>query len=114
MDEYGLRRACAWIGNSVKVAMENYALMRKGYFLDVGNSADLKCDAKIADLGAMGRLEQRNLRTSVKRVSTAQRGSARMNSVAEAGLEPARPNGHRILNPERLPIPPLGQNMLSC
>ena len=29
--------------------------------------------------------------------------------IAEAGLEPARPNGHRILNPERLPIPPLGQ-----
>ena len=28
--------------------------------------------------------------------------------VAEAGLEPARPIGHRILNPERLPIPPLG------
>ena len=31
--------------------------------------------------------------------------------VAEAGLEPARPNGHRILNPERLPIPPLGQGV---
>ena len=30
--------------------------------------------------------------------------------VAEAGLEPARPIGHRILNPERLPIPPLGHN----
>ena len=29
--------------------------------------------------------------------------------VAEAGLEPARPIGHRILNPERLPILPLGQ-----
>jgi hypothetical protein len=28
--------------------------------------------------------------------------------VAEAGLEPARPNGHGILSPERLPIPPLG------
>ena len=34
--------------------------------------------------------------------------------VAEAGLEPARPNGHRILNPERLPIPPLGQNTVFC
>ncbi len=26
--------------------------------------------------------------------------------VRVAGLEPARPNGHRILNPTRLPIPP--------
>ncbi len=33
--------------------------------------------------------------------------------VAEAGLEPARPNGHRILNPERLPIPPLGPFQLA-
>ena len=29
--------------------------------------------------------------------------------VPGAGLEPARPLGHRILNPERLPIPPPGQ-----
>ena len=28
--------------------------------------------------------------------------------VPEAGIEPARPCGHRILNPARLPIPPLG------
>ena len=28
--------------------------------------------------------------------------------VPEAGLEPARPNGHRILSPACLPIPPLG------
>ncbi len=27
--------------------------------------------------------------------------------VLEAGLEPARPNGHRILSPACLPIPPL-------
>ena len=29
--------------------------------------------------------------------------------VAEARLELARANAHGILNPERLPIPPLGQ-----
>ena len=28
--------------------------------------------------------------------------------IAGMGPEPVRPNGHRILNPERLPIPPLG------
>jgi|GEM_PF-1672755 hypothetical protein len=31
------------------------------------------------------------------------------NKVAEARLELARANAHGILNPERLPIPPLGQ-----
>src|SRR5436190_17378865 len=29
--------------------------------------------------------------------------------VAEVGLEPTRPCGHRILSPARLPVPPLGQ-----
>lgn len=29
-------------------------------------------------------------------------------SVPEAGIEPARPCEHRILNPARLPVPPLG------
>ena len=28
--------------------------------------------------------------------------------VPGGGLEPPRPNGHRILSPERLPIPPSG------
>ena len=31
--------------------------------------------------------------------------------VPEAGLEPARPCGHRILSPVRLPISPLGQTL---
>ncbi len=31
--------------------------------------------------------------------------------VAEARLELARANAHGILNPERLPIPPLGQEL---
>ena len=30
-------------------------------------------------------------------------------NVPGAGLEPARPNGHRILSPACLPIPPPGQ-----
>jgi hypothetical protein len=33
----------------------------------------------------------------------------RIVSVAEVGLEPTRPCGHRILSPARLPVPPLGQ-----
>ena len=37
--------------------------------------------------------------------------------VPEAGLEPARPEEHRILSPACLPIPPLGHpvcQQLSC
>ncbi len=33
----------------------------------------------------------------------------RFYGVAEVGLEPTHPCGYRILNPARLPIPPLGQ-----
>lgn len=38
MDSHGLRRACAWIGNSPTTAMKHYALLKKSDFLDVGNS----------------------------------------------------------------------------
>ena len=34
------------------------------------------------------------------------------NKVPEAGLEPARPDGHKILSLACLPIPPLGQYFL--
>ena len=34
-------------------------------------------------------------------------------SVLEAGLEPARPRGHRILSPACLPIPPLERDFKS-
>ena len=33
-------------------------------------------------------------------------------SVLEAGLEPARPKGHRILSPACLPIPPLEHKLI--
>ncbi len=56
MDQYGLRRACAWIGNSAAIAMRNYALMKKTDYLDVGDaalriSAD-KSDAKSDAVGS--------------------------------------------------------------
>ena len=58
MDEYGLRRACQWAGNSAGAAMKNYALVKKTDFTDSGtntapenvgsNDPKLapKCDAK--------------------------------------------------------------------
>ena len=44
MDVYGLRKACAWIGNTPAVAMKHYALIKKSDFLDGGES-DAKSDA---------------------------------------------------------------------
>ena len=45
MDEFGLRRACQWAGNSPATAMKNYALVRKTDFVDDGNCIQ-KVDAK--------------------------------------------------------------------
>ena len=44
MDEFGLRRACLWVGNSPATAMKNYALVRKTDFVDDVNSVT-KSDA---------------------------------------------------------------------
>ena len=47
MDQFGLRRACQWSGNSANTAMKNYALVRKSDFEDVGTvgKSDAKSDA---------------------------------------------------------------------
>ena len=52
MDEYGLRRACSWIGNSAKVAMENYALIRKTDYVDLGQKSGAKSGAVTAGMGS--------------------------------------------------------------
>lgn len=39
MDLYGLRKACAWIGNSPAVAIKHYSLMRATDFTDAGRAA---------------------------------------------------------------------------
>ncbi len=45
MDSHGLRRACAWIGNSPSIAMKHYSLMRKSDYIDAGKVVQ-KSDAK--------------------------------------------------------------------
>ena len=42
MDEYGLRRACQWAGNSAGTAMKNYALVKKTDFTDAGTQSSTK------------------------------------------------------------------------
>jgi integrase len=45
MDTHGIRRACAWIGNSPVIAMKHYALMKHTDYMDVGEAVS-KSDAK--------------------------------------------------------------------
>ena len=42
MDEFGLRRACQWAGNSAGMAMKNYALVKKTDFTDSGTQMPLE------------------------------------------------------------------------
>ena len=42
MDEFGLRRACQWAGNSAGTAMKNYALVKKTDFTDSGTQMPLE------------------------------------------------------------------------
>ncbi|MDB4724273.1 hypothetical protein OAF71_00615 [bacterium] len=46
VDEYGLRKACQWAGNSAATAMKNDALIRREDFMDHGSYRGLKVDAK--------------------------------------------------------------------
>ena len=82
MDEFGLRRACQWAGNSPATAMKNYALVRKTDFVDDGNSvtkSDAKSDAEWASL-----VEQKpNKKRTVKNSESSQ-----CVSVDDIGLEP--------------------------
>ena len=50
MDEFGLRRACMWSGNSAATAMKNYALVRNTDYDDTGVS-QIKSDAKSDAVG---------------------------------------------------------------
>ena len=52
MDEFGIRKACQWAGNSAATAMKNYALVRKTDFTDARYSAVNKSDAKSDALNA--------------------------------------------------------------
>ncbi len=42
MDEFGLRRACQWAGNSAGTAMKNYALVKKTDFTDSGTQLPME------------------------------------------------------------------------
>lgn len=48
MDEVGLRKACAWIGNTPTMAMKHYRLLKDTDYLDEGDSIGSKSGAVMA------------------------------------------------------------------
>ena len=92
MDEYGLRKACQWAGNSPATAMKNYALVRKTDFVDDGNSVT-KSDAKSDAIDAADaksdaeRASTAEQRPNKKRTAENQR-SLQCVVVDDIGLEP--------------------------
>ncbi len=107
MDLVGLRRACQSIGNSPKVAMSNYALMKSTDDIDAG-SADLKCDYKSDEApprNAENRGEQIAKTAGKTRVCDV--------SIAEAGVEPARALRPQDFKSCVSAIPPLSQVVTS-
>lgn len=90
MDKYDLRRACAWIGNSPRIAMKHYALLRKSDYLDVGvetkgltsTKSDVKSDEEQARTVEYDGEETPENPTNP---------CVNVLEVAGAGLEPARP-----------------------
>ena len=92
MDEFGLRRACQWAGNSPATAMKNYALVRKTDFVDEGASV-IKSDAKSdAILVADAKSDAERASTTEHRPNkkrTAENGrSLQCVIVDDIGLEP--------------------------
>ena len=96
MDEYGLRRACQWAGNSAATAMKNYALIRKEDFMDQG----LKCDAKSdainsfdakSDAESASTEEHSLSKTPIKNAPESIAENAGCVLVGDTGLEPVTP-----------------------
>ena len=85
MDEYGLRLACQWAGNSAATAMKNYALVRNTDFDDSGRSKDdAKSDAESASVTKQATRENTGIGDSPSLQET-----RRVDQVGQAGLEPA-------------------------
>ena len=96
MDQYGLRRACMWAGNSPATAMKNYALVRKTDFQDLG-MAGPKGDAKSDAMGVLvaksdaapaSTVEQGGSKNPQKNALPSHLGESNASLVGGIGLEP--------------------------
>ena len=98
MDEYGLRKACQWSGNSASTAMRNYALVRKEDFVDAGSEnrqtkSDAKSDAIDAKSAAesASKAEHAESTAQQKTVSTRNSRGFEYGQMGDTGLEPVTP-----------------------
>jgi len=90
MDRYDLRRACAWIGNSPRIAMKHYALLRKSDYLDVGleNKGLMESESGAKSGAEQARIGENYGEPTPENVENP---CICAPLVAGAGLEPARP-----------------------
>jgi integrase len=73
MDSHGLRRACAWIGNTPNVAIKHYALLKHSDYVDAGAESGVsKSDAKSDAVPARNEENEgeRNQKTQGNQAST--------------------------------------------
>ena len=99
VDEYGLRKACQWAGNSAATAMKNDALIRREDFMDHGSHRGLKVDAKSdaiiwfdAETGAEPASTHKHDNTGnpIKNAFGAKIRESECVLIGETGIEPAR------------------------
>ena len=103
MDEYGLRRACQWAGNSPATAMKNYALVRKTDFADDGNSVN-KPDAKSdADSASPGKTAPRKTQQKKHREELESSNGADQWTILDLN-PPLKPESYQLLTQKRRQI----------
>jgi len=97
MDEYGLRKACMWAGNSAATAMKNYALVKKTDFDDsapnVSRNGDAKSDAILdgdakSDAEPASNATQENAKNPTKKALPENHSADSALRVGGIGLEP--------------------------
>ena len=94
MDNYGLRLACQWAGNSPATAMKNYALVRNTDFDDAGRKRDAYSDAltpfdAYSDAERASTDEKQTPQNTRKAAPTRTEKHGGCGLIGQAGLEPA-------------------------
>ena len=122
MDEYGLRRACQWAGNSAATAMKNYALVKKTDFIDAGSNSseasnragkpDDHCDPSDSDESAddsktkQGDSPGKPPSTRNGHQKSDAKSDAILDGDAKSVAEPASNGSHEIaINPKKKALP---------
>jgi len=109
--EYPLHVVTAWIGNSRAVALAHYLQVTEGDYEKAARSVDaVGGESQVAQKAArtpaeLGKLAgEAPVKTSDFPNDSTPYHSDTSCPLGEAGLEPARPYGQGILNPQRLPF----------